>query len=50
MLYQDYSFSNPQANNKYNLQTQDLAKEEQISVTHLSEAFFYRNLDKKYWN
>ena len=28
----------------------DLAKEEQISVTHLSEAFFYRNLDKKYWN
>ena len=27
----------------------DLAGEEQISTTHLSEAFFYRSLDKKYW-
>lgn len=28
----------------------DLEGEEQIKTIHLSEAFFYRSVDKKYWN
>ena len=27
----------------------DLEGEEQIKTIHLSEAFFYRSVDKKYW-